>query len=393
MATLAEALQGLNFRGADTGYGIAAQTLGQMTPQLINPYGSTGQAIGIGLGSVLLQSLLGYQARQQASRDTLELNTLANQLMTQTTPEARTSFIGGVSDPMYQSRLSTLSTALMQQEADRKAKAAEKLLELEAGADFELSPKGTELFERKIQGEGLRQAAITSGFKERQELADKLISERNIERKRLGLEDVDVPISLLTQATQQNATANLAVDIADQVDTYTSTPEFIASRSMAAFGDDQLKQRLNSLASLVVLSRTGKASNEAERKNLDSMIKGDWTAVDPKVVSGLLKRFASDERTFAAEMIEGATQRPADFVAELKQAAKEGRKTQFQTRVPSYATPTTQPQTPVEQKAVQQSGAEFLSQLKSKYGADWKTKLTDTERTTLKALVDAAKGQ
>ena len=153
MATLAEALQGLNVSGGQTGYGIAAQTLGQMTPQLINPYGSTGQAIGIGLGSVLLQSLLGYQARQQASRDTLELNTLANQLMTQTTPEARTSFIGGVSDPMYQSRLSTLSTALTQQEATRKAKAAEKLLELEAGADFELGPKGTELFERKQQAD------------------------------------------------------------------------------------------------------------------------------------------------------------------------------------------------------------------------------------------------
>jgi len=133
MATLAEALQGLNYRGSDTGYGIAAQTLGQMTPQLINPYGSTGQAIGISLGSVLLQSLLGYQARQQASRDTLELNTLANQLMTQTTPEARTSFISGVSDPMNQSRLSTLSTALMQQEAARQADLTTKrgLVELE----------------------------------------------------------------------------------------------------------------------------------------------------------------------------------------------------------------------------------------------------------------------
>jgi len=153
MATLEEALQGLNYTGADTGYGIAAQTLGQVAPSLINPYGSTGQALGIGLGSILLQSLLGYQARQQAAQDTLELNSLANQLMTKTTPEARTEFIGGVSDPTNQSRLSTLSTALMQQEAARKAKAAEKLLELETGADFELGPKGTELFKRKQQAE------------------------------------------------------------------------------------------------------------------------------------------------------------------------------------------------------------------------------------------------
>jgi hypothetical protein len=162
MATLEEALAGLNYTGADTGYGIAAQTLNQVTPQLINPYGSTSQAVGIGLGSILLQSLLGYQARQQASQDTLELNSLANQLMKQTTPEARTEFIGGVSDPMYQGRLSTLSTALMQQEATRKAKAAEQLLNLETAADFELGPKGTELFKRKQQGDLARVLAARS---------------------------------------------------------------------------------------------------------------------------------------------------------------------------------------------------------------------------------------
>jgi len=121
MATLEEALYGLNFTPAENPYGIAATQIGQLGPRLINPYGSTGQAVGIGLGSILLQSLLGYQARQQASQDTLELNSLANQLMTKTTPEARTEFIGTVSDPMNQARLSTLSTALMQQEATRKA--------------------------------------------------------------------------------------------------------------------------------------------------------------------------------------------------------------------------------------------------------------------------------
>jgi len=161
MATLAEALQGLNYTGADTGYGIAATTLGQMTPQLINPYGSTGQAIGISLGSVLLQSLLGYQARQQAASDTLELNTLANQLMTQATPEARTEFIGGVSDPRNQARLSTLSTALTTQEMETKRKLAEAVgLEtgkMKALQEFYASPEGAKVREfelRKIREEG-----------------------------------------------------------------------------------------------------------------------------------------------------------------------------------------------------------------------------------------------
>lgn len=149
MATLEEALLGLNMSPADTGYGIATQTLGQMTPRLINPYGGTGEAIGISLGSILLQSLLGYQARQEAARSTLEMNTLANQMQELTTPKARTEFIGGVEDPLYQSRLSTLATALNAQEQARKAKAAEKLLELTSGFEAQLSPEGTKVFERE----------------------------------------------------------------------------------------------------------------------------------------------------------------------------------------------------------------------------------------------------
>ena len=159
MATLEEALQGLNYTGADTGYGIATQALGQMTPQLINPYGSTGQAIGISLGSVLLQSLLGYQARSQAAQDTLQANTLANQMMSMTTPQARTDFIGGLDDPMQQSRLSTLATALTTQEQARKVKAADTLLGLETAAQFELGDLGQQLQKNK-----LKQAAITAGI-------------------------------------------------------------------------------------------------------------------------------------------------------------------------------------------------------------------------------------
>ena len=134
MATLAEALQGLNVTGGQTGYGIGAQALGQMTPQLINPYGSTGQALGIGLGSILLQSILGYQARSQAAQDTLQANTLANQMMSMETPQARTDFIGGLSDPLQQSRLSTLATALNAQERAREA----DLLKLRGVADLEV---------------------------------------------------------------------------------------------------------------------------------------------------------------------------------------------------------------------------------------------------------------
>lgn len=127
MATLEEALYGLNFSPAQTGYGIGQQALAQATPQLINPYGSTGQAIGIGLGSVLLQSLLGYQARQSALQDTIQANSLANQMLKMQTPEERTSFIGGLDvSPDIGGRLSTLSTALTQQDLVNRAALAQQ---------------------------------------------------------------------------------------------------------------------------------------------------------------------------------------------------------------------------------------------------------------------------
>jgi|LakMenEpi03Aug12_release.lakeMendotaPanAssembly.Ray.scaffolds.fasta_scaffold01948_43 hypothetical protein len=168
--TLFESLSGLNFTPAENPYGIAATSIGQVAPQLITPYTSTGRAVGIGLGSILLQSLLGYQARSQAAQDTLQANTLANQMMSMTTPQARTEFIGGVEDPMYQSRLSTLATALNQQEVARKAKAADTLLGLETAANFELGPKGTELYQREIDKQATIQKAVTDRVLESERL-------------------------------------------------------------------------------------------------------------------------------------------------------------------------------------------------------------------------------
>lgn len=371
MATLEEALLGLNVRGADTGYGIAAQQVGQLGPQLINPYGSTGQALGIGLGTILLQSLLGYQARSQAAQDTLQTNTLANQMMSMGTPQARTDFIGGLSDPFQQSRLSTLATALTAQEQARKVKAATILDELRTKGEFEMGPLGTSLYKRELE----KQAAIQDA-----------VTQRVLDAERLKAGKPNIPAAMWSQVTEQNATADMAVDIADQIKGYTSIPQFVKAKTLSAFADDQLKQRLQNVGSLVILSRTGKSSNETERKTLDSMIKGDLTAVNPKVVEGLLRRFAADERTFAANVILSASQSPETFVTELQKAAQEGRKSQF-----TFA-PDVTPQLQSE-KPTQQTGSDYLAGLKAKYGTDWKDKLTNTERATLKAFVDAAKGQ
>lgn len=335
---LAEALAGLKVSPAENPYGIASMGLASAAPNLITPYTSPGAAVGIGLGSVLLQSLLGYQARQSALQDTIQANSLANQMLKMQTPEERTSFIGGLDvSPDIGGRLSTLSLALSQQEQARRAAQAEKLAELTTAGEFQLGELGTKLYERDIAKEVARQSAITGGYKTRQELEDELLRGRALQRKQLGLEDVNVPNAVFTRALEKNASADLAIDVASTIDQYKSIPEFAAAKSISAFGDDQLKSRLRNLATVVLQSRSGLAATDKERENLNKILTGDFTAVAPETVSGLLKRFAKDEREVAAGTVAAGTQRPQDFVSEVLAAAQEGRKSAFAPHTPSYA--------------------------------------------------------
>jgi len=165
---LVDALSGLNYQQQENPYGMAQTSINQLTPQLISPYASTGKAIGIGLGSILLQSLLGYQARSHAAQDTLQANTLANQMMSMETPQARTDFIGTVGDTTQQSRLSTLATALTAQEQTRKNALAlsggQEVAKLKAMADYFNTPEGQQAREfelTKIREEAAARSSIS----------------------------------------------------------------------------------------------------------------------------------------------------------------------------------------------------------------------------------------
>lgn len=358
---LANALN-LNFSPLDTGYGIGAQTIGQATPALINPYGNVGTNFGIVLGSALLQGLLGYQARQEATSQSLLANRLGMQMLAAPTAQERLTIAEQAGDTGVQRRLLDLNQTLLAQQAARDQLIGAEVAKEEALAKFKLGELGTKLYERDLASRELTQGNQL----EKLLLQDRLIRERDLERRNLSRENVDVPVALTTQAAQQNATANRAIDLAEAVDAYASTPEFLASKSFSGFGNDALKSDFQNLASLVTLSRTGKSSTETERATLASITAGDWTAVNPKVVSNILRKFAKDERTFAAEMIQGATQRPETLVQEMLSAAEQGRKTQFQTRVPNYgmagALPTPQPQTTNE--TAEQKNARLKEQLK-----------------------------
>jgi len=340
------ALQGLKYAPIESPYGIAGASIAQSLPQMITPTMSTGKALGLSLGSVLLSGLLGYQARRDAAAANLESAKLGLQLQSAMTPEARLGIIeqaGGGAMGDLQSRLLDYNNILATQEAARKQTVANKLAELEAAGQFNLGPLGTQLYERDLQKEVARQAAITGGFENRQELADKLMRERDLQRKILGRENVNVASPLMQRAIERNASSDLALDVAETIDQYKSIPEFAAAKNISAFGDDQLKSRLRNLATVVLQSRSGLAATDKERENLNRILTGDFTAVAPDTVSNILKRFAKDEKEIAAGTVAAGTQRPEDFVAEVLASAQEGRKSSFAPRIPSYVQDQQQP--------------------------------------------------
>ena len=158
----------MSFTPQDTLLGSLSAGIGRGTPSLISPYASTRTAAGIGLGSILLQSLLGYQARQQAAERTLELNRLSTSLLGMKTAEERADYIGtlGDVDPLVLGRLGSLSGALAAQDIQQK-----RALDLERskkmlGYELELSPKAQQVADleqgREIAKIEARNAAFTN---------------------------------------------------------------------------------------------------------------------------------------------------------------------------------------------------------------------------------------
>jgi hypothetical protein len=156
----------MSFGVGDTLAGSLGAGLGAATPTMISPYASTGTAIGVGLGSILLQSLLGYQARQQAAERTLELNRLSTSLLGMKDAQERSDFIGtlGDTDPLVLGRLGSLSGALAAQDVLQQ-----RTLDLERskkmlGLDIELSPKAQKLADLEQGREIAKIKARNAGF-------------------------------------------------------------------------------------------------------------------------------------------------------------------------------------------------------------------------------------
>lgn len=124
---LNEALLALPMRPVDTIYGQLSNNVLQNIPNLINPYGSTWEAAGIGLGSVLTSALLGYQARKQAREENALMQPLLTQALQAQTPEQ----IDAILQQPGAARMTDLGTQLKLSILQSQAAAAAKKSEFE----------------------------------------------------------------------------------------------------------------------------------------------------------------------------------------------------------------------------------------------------------------------
>lgn len=107
---------GFQFSPAQTGWGIGAQAVGQALPSLINPYGNVGTNLGITLGGALLQGLLAYQARSEATDQSIMANRIATQMLAQPDPTARLGLVEALDDTAVQRRLLGLNERMLEQQ-------------------------------------------------------------------------------------------------------------------------------------------------------------------------------------------------------------------------------------------------------------------------------------
>ena len=129
------ALAGVNTNALETPYGLGLQGLAVAAPKMFNPYASTGQSLGVALGTGLTSALLAYQARKQADEENMAMQPLILQALSAKNPEdvlKVTSAPGG--EKLRNFALQTYLSKLEKQQAqeataeERKADLAKALI-------------------------------------------------------------------------------------------------------------------------------------------------------------------------------------------------------------------------------------------------------------------------
>jgi hypothetical protein len=368
---LYSALSGLNFAPIESPYGIGASAVGQSLPLLVNPYASTGKNLGMVLGGALLSGLLGYQARKDATEQSLLANQAAIKMLETQDPRERLSIIESAPDGFMgnrgrlldvNSRLSgqeTLARALAQQgvvqkralmelEATPEAEAFARtqaqreaqrgIIAEQALQEFYAKPEGQAALQGKIERERELSKARMAGsidlrgtIAENQRIRDERDNQLKINRqvfsKQLQRENPNVPAGVISETGEATAVANLAMDLAKKVREIKSYPEFIGAKNLTSLGRG-LKEEYDDISDMILRIRTGAAAPVPEAEKLLGIVQGT-IEVDPEMGAELLERWATRAYSWSADRIASGTQSPGEAVKKLREAATGNFKVDF----------------------------------------------------------------
>ena len=394
------ALSGLNYDPAETGWGASQQVLASSLPGLMNPYQSAGTNIGIALGGALISGLLGYQARQSAAEQSLAANRLAVQLLEAPSATQRLNIIESTPDTLMQEKLLGVNTRLAAQQAAMQQLVAQEVAKRQGLAEFELGPTGRRLAEELAIREGWQEAqkyAQLGNVLNTPEGQAGLAAMAEISRaKGAGVSERDIYLEGQKNIRQQKGQAALtgaqfetARDSARIGTSLKNLKDEMANLSyleiktmietgISPKGKPGLAQRFEQVQQLYRKPEFGAQLTGFELGASEKIFGKNLAATKEDLLSAL-DSLSTSQFNKAETTIRGKQQGPEALLDAIKRARETGAFTLDQ---PNQ----TQPD-PMK------AGQDFMTSLKSKYGADWKNKITDNEKATLTALVNAAKGQ
>lgn len=351
--SLSSALMGLNVPATENAWGIGASTLASVAPNLINPSGKVGTNLGIGLGSVLLTALLGYQARQTAAEESLTTNKLAQQMMAFNTPEERTSFIeqqkGDIS-PRLTGRLLTLGTALQAQEKAQAMDAQSKYLDQMAQLSAAVSPLGRQKMQMEMdalaQRYGLQFANQQAMENLRQTNRLTLLDRRkmdSVELKELGAKlSEEVKRNTLTPKESEDLQAryDMALRMQNLADELEGMTEFDAKASLSSVLGSRVAgtrpgflQEFENIKTIYSNKLFGQSLSQGEMANKQIMFASDTLATKADAIAAL--RQMAQERLRGGKTLLSIRQSKVPDVYQKFNMAMQGMGTPFELPAPT----------------------------------------------------------
>jgi hypothetical protein len=442
--TLQGALSGMSISPMENYYGIGTQVLGQSLPALVNPYGSFGSNLTTVLGGALLQGLLGYQARQEATQQNLEVGRLAAQMTALPSATERVNFLSGVdADSQVMNRLSSLQTALQGQEMLGNANIQQQIAQRKALAPIELeiqqaADRGMTLEEfqaAKPQLEQIRKARLAQALStattggEITQAARELTSDilfKEADAIRPNPKDIDIIgvaeykrrkeqfDAFMTQgraALQSEREKRVGDAQVRELEERTKTQ--LSEREQRARSDKihvEVADRLRESNALLRLSEQAMASNDPVI--VQKLIKASEKPIEQNAVTlgefDVIQRAQPLAQSWIAELKKQVgsgsgydpklVQSLRDYLKNVNIANQQLYDQQRDVTASTYkvdpeSIKLVAPLVPLAAKPMQAPGLDYIKNVQVKYGPQWKQLMTPEERAGVISAWKATKGQ